>query len=273
MRPLVSRELTPYQLNFQYQEQGKTKQALVKVVLCPKCKSKLTWKKDQERLARGEEASVGEFTEQAGRYNKGKGRSTEIEEDGDRNSGGSDSTKRVRSSRSRSPNRSASQRKDANGKTTEDTAEQERRPHSSRRYDSRKEPSSISKPRIRTVITSLMGKYYDAILDGSKTWEGRTNTPRYATLRPDDEFIFHHAEDASKPAFTVRILDVQKFDNFRDMLDGRVQDFLPGVQTLQEAVDVYENIPGYREQVKEHGAAAFRIKVIDRGNSEGVMRR
>lgn len=111
-----------------------------------------------------------------------------------------------------------------------------------------------------------MGKYYDAILDGSKTWEGRTNAPRYATLRPDDEFIFHHAEDASKPAFTARILDVQKFDNFRDMLDGRVQDFLPGVQDLREGVEVYEGIPGYREQVKEHGAAAFRIRVIDRGH-------
>jgi len=112
-----------------------------------------------------------------------------------------------------------------------------------------------------------MGKYYEAILDGSKTWEGRTNTPRYATLRPDDEFIFHHAEDVSKPAFTALILDVQKFDNFSDMLEGRVQEFLPGVETLQEGIQVYENIPGYREQAKEHGATAFRVRVIDRGDT------
>lgn len=261
MRPLVPRELTPYQLNFQYQEQGKTKQALVKVVLCPKCKSKLTWKKDQERSARQEQDGVDEpshFT----RSDEGKGRSTE--DDGEPASRKSyEPAKRTKISRSRSPQ----ERPAGHRAGSSDRAREERKYRSSRRDE-----APAAKPRIRTVITSLMGKYYDAILDGSKTWEGRTNTPRYASLRPDDEFIFHHAEDASKPAFTVRILEVEKFDNFKDMLEGRVQLFLPGIQTLQEAVQIYENIPSYRDQVKEHGAAAFRVKVIDRGDSEGGHR-
>ena len=48
-RPLVPRDIAPYQLNFGYMEQGKQKHALVKVMLCDKCKRKLTWKKDRER--------------------------------------------------------------------------------------------------------------------------------------------------------------------------------------------------------------------------------
>lgn len=47
--PLVPRELTPYQLNFRYEEGGQVKQALVKVVLCSRCSRKLTWKKDREK--------------------------------------------------------------------------------------------------------------------------------------------------------------------------------------------------------------------------------
>lgn len=261
MRPLVPRQLTPYQLNFQYQEQGRTKQALVKVVLCPKCASKLTWKKDQDKLARGEQIDT----------DKGKGTFRMPEEDEyiEKSRTNSDTLvgdERVRSrrSRSRSPQRERQRKHETSKRSRHDSPG--RNDASSSKMSEIRQGDSTSKPRIRTVITSLMGKYYEAILDGSKTWEGRTNAPRYATLRPGDEFIFHHAEDASKPAFTALILDVRKFDNFHDMLEGSVQDFLPGLQTLQEAIDVYENIPGYRDQVKEHGAAAFHIKVIDRGN-------
>jgi protein FRA10AC1 len=52
---LVKKDLDPYQLNFQYQEQGKVKNALVKVVLCERCKRKLTWKKDRERERKEED--------------------------------------------------------------------------------------------------------------------------------------------------------------------------------------------------------------------------
>ena len=48
-RPLVPRVLTPYQLNFRYEERGEIKAALVKVVLCDRCARKLTYKKDKER--------------------------------------------------------------------------------------------------------------------------------------------------------------------------------------------------------------------------------
>lgn len=249
MRPLVPRELTPYQLNFQYQEQGKLKQALVKVVLCPKCKSKLTWKKDQEKLARREQEGCT-TTVDGHRADKGKGRAREEETE-------SSQPESYRREKPTHRDRSKSPRRDRDHHSNH----RQSRERNERSRDSPRTKAPAAKARIRTVITSLMGKYYDAILDGSKTWEGRTNTPRYASLRPDDEFIFHHAEDASQPAFTVRILEVEKFDTFRDMLKGRVQDFLPGVDNVDEAVRVYEGIPGYKEQVKEHGAAAFRVKV------------
>ena len=41
--------LTTLELPFAYEEKGVAKQALVKVVLCPKCVRKLMWKKARER--------------------------------------------------------------------------------------------------------------------------------------------------------------------------------------------------------------------------------
>jgi len=54
--PAVMRERQPPQLiklevPFAYVEQGEQKSALVKVVLCRRCRKKLTWKRDQEKAS------------------------------------------------------------------------------------------------------------------------------------------------------------------------------------------------------------------------------
>lgn len=280
MRPLVPRELVPYQLNFQYQEQGKTKQALVKVVLCSKCKPKLTWKKDQEKLAARQQQLEGQNERklpandgkldayrQSGR-DKGKQRAQidDLEEDCDRSHRLHESrgtrAHRTRSERSRSPNAqefgSEGRRRQRNDSDALDDWQGQRHQNYTGIAD-----NTTGKAKVRTVVTSLRGKYYDAILAGTKTWEGRTNTEKYAVLRPNDRLVFHHAEDATKPTFTVLIKDVEKTDTFRDMLADRVPLFLPGVDTLEDAVEIYESLPGYSRQVKKYGAVAFKIEVLD----------
>ncbi|KAL4064445.1 folate-sensitive fragile site protein Fra10Ac1-domain-containing protein [Scleroderma citrinum] len=63
--------LTTLELPFAYEEQGAMKQALVKVVLCPKCVRKLMWKRTQEK--RMEEKGKGVELAEDGKESRERG--------------------------------------------------------------------------------------------------------------------------------------------------------------------------------------------------------
>ncbi|KAG8928838.1 hypothetical protein FRC03_010054 [Tulasnella sp. 419] len=56
--------LTTLELPFAYEEHGEKKVALVKTVLCPRCKRKLTWKRDKEKAAAREMESDDRETDE-----------------------------------------------------------------------------------------------------------------------------------------------------------------------------------------------------------------
>jgi protein FRA10AC1 len=55
--------LNTLELPFAYEEHGKHKSALVKVVLCPRCLKKLMWKRNQEKAAGQPATSLDESVE------------------------------------------------------------------------------------------------------------------------------------------------------------------------------------------------------------------
>ena len=59
--------LTTLELPFTYEEKGVAKQALVKVIMCPKCVRKLMWKKTRERRTEKGKAVGGNVNESRGR--------------------------------------------------------------------------------------------------------------------------------------------------------------------------------------------------------------
>jgi protein FRA10AC1 len=105
--------LNTLELPFAYEEHGKRKSALVKVVLCPRCLKKLMWKRNKEKEA-GQPATPldgpvehrDEGVEDEGddmrRLRRSKGRVADKRESMTREAGPSTGTRR-RSSRSRSP--------------------------------------------------------------------------------------------------------------------------------------------------------------------------
>ena len=54
-KPKVMPELRSFELPFVYEEEGKRKEALVKVRLCPKCQAKLVWKPGKDDVSSSEE--------------------------------------------------------------------------------------------------------------------------------------------------------------------------------------------------------------------------
>jgi len=66
MRERQPPQLVTLELPFAYVEQGEQKSALVKVVLCRRCRKKLTWKRDQEK-ALGNTGGAGGETQETDR--------------------------------------------------------------------------------------------------------------------------------------------------------------------------------------------------------------
>jgi protein FRA10AC1 len=104
--------LNTLELPFAYEEHGKHKSALVKVVLCPRCLKKLMWKRNKEKEAgqpaipldgpveHGDEEGVEDEADDTRRLRRPKGRVADERESVTIEAGPST---RPRSSRSRSP--------------------------------------------------------------------------------------------------------------------------------------------------------------------------
>ncbi|KAI0707153.1 folate-sensitive fragile site protein Fra10Ac1-domain-containing protein [Earliella scabrosa] len=124
--------LTTLELPFSYKEDGESKFALVKVVLCSKCCKKLMWKRNKEKEERRQgqadesrETNLGARSDRAQPELQGSGRPPSVSPDrrGEKSRyarrgrssdsvGGGDGQGRRRSSRSRSPRRRKDNRYD-----------------------------------------------------------------------------------------------------------------------------------------------------------------
>ncbi|AXK60327.1 ASCH domain-containing protein [Candidatus Chromulinivorax destructor] len=106
---------------------------------------------------------------------------------------------------------------------------------------------------------SLRQCYFDAIKSGLKTVEGRLNSHKFKDLRPGMQINFSSIDTHETIICTVASIHV--YANFKEMLihEG-LENMLPGVTSLDEGVNLYENFEGYREGVKKVGALAITIQ-------------
>lgn len=116
--------------------------------------------------------------------------------------------------------------------------------------------------KVRNMLTlSVQQKYFEAIKDGTKTVEGRLNSPKFKDLKPNMHITFMCVQTQEQVVCIVQ--DVQRYATFEEMLVAQgVENMLPGVQTLSEAVALYESFPGYKEDVKKIGALAIKVKPL-----------
>jgi ASC-1-like (ASCH) protein len=111
-----------------------------------------------------------------------------------------------------------------------------------------------------TLDLSVNKKYFDAICAGSKTAEGRINSPKFRELKPGMEIIFTCAEDYSKK-IVCQIIAINTYPDFKTMLKKEgLTNMLPGIKDLAVGVAIYEGFHGYKQAVKKDGAVAIRIK-------------
>lgn len=125
----------------------------------------------------------------------------------------------------------------------------------------------------RTFQATLQKRFFDLINSGEKTWEGRCYRGQWRDVRIGDHLFFTQA-DRKENTLRKAVSNIRRFDGFRQMLetDNMLSLCLPGVETVDEGVDIYEGFPGYREAAQEHGCIMFEIRDIssERGTEQWV---
>ena len=114
---------------------------------------------------------------------------------------------------------------------------------------------------MKTIKINLYKKYLEQIKTGQKTVEGRVNTNKYRNIQSNDTIIFFEKDSPTTKA-VCKIIKINHYKNFKDMLINEgIENMLPGIKSLDEAINIYNNLPGYKEKVKEYGAIAIQLKL------------
>ncbi|PNH08524.1 hypothetical protein TSOC_004927 [Tetrabaena socialis] len=131
--------------------------------------------------------------------------------------------------------------------------------------------------------SSLMPRYLELIRCGAKTVEGRVRVGKWADVLSGDLFRFTSSQGppaspapspppssptAAAAPVLVRATTVRHYDSFRAMLEGEgLGACLPGVGSLDEGVEVYRSIPGYREAEGVQGVVGVGVTGVEEGSS------
>lgn len=112
----------------------------------------------------------------------------------------------------------------------------------------------------QTHALHVQQRWYDLIASSQKKDEGRLAEQDINLIQYGDtiEFI---TEDR-RPLLTV-VTYVTRYKNFGEMLSGDgLRRLLPGVESLDDGLEIYRGFPGYREGEVEYGAIVFALALL-----------
>lgn len=106
---------------------------------------------------------------------------------------------------------------------------------------------------------NLRAEYWDAVVSGAKTAEGRVCAGKFAEIRAGDRICFWREDGCAGCRKTVR--EVRRFGSFAEMVAGVGRGALvPGAESDAAAVAAYEAIPGYAERAGRDGVVALLLE-------------
>lgn len=111
-------------------------------------------------------------------------------------------------------------------------------------------------------LVNLRSPYYEAIVDGFKTVEGRIARGRWAQVEPGQVLLLHNADGPRRRmeiGYFYRVVKVVKAADFGELYDLFGQRLLPGVPTREQAVEIYQGVdPSYSlEAQQQHGVVGL----------------
>jgi ASC-1-like (ASCH) protein len=127
----------------------------------------------------------------------------------------------------------------------------------------RAEPDrAVAAPTGKRHELTLKRMYVHQIRGGGKTVEGRINSGVILRYRAGDQIRFFYQQNRSDDV-TCLITDIRKYRGFKEMLETEgFKKCLTDVRSLEDAVRVYNQIPGYSERAARSGVVALHLEVI-----------
>ncbi len=109
---------------------------------------------------------------------------------------------------------------------------------------------------------TLRREYIHQIRDGRKTIEGRIRSGIFLSYRVGDKIRFYYQQNPQDDV-VCEILDIKNFKSFDEMLfHYGYKNCLAEVNSLEQAVSVYNRISGYRERAQNNGVLAIQMKSL-----------
>jgi len=102
--------------------------------------------------------------------------------------------------------------------------------------------------------------WFSEIKHGRKTVEGRKLSHKYSNLKPDQIVRFYCCDDS----FEVKIVKIVQYKSLEEylLIEG-VEKVLPGIESFEDAVNVYLQYNSCEELEKAGGFLAVHLKVIN----------
>jgi ASC-1-like (ASCH) protein len=105
----------------------------------------------------------------------------------------------------------------------------------------------------------LQDQYFHAIASGAKTVEGRLNSPKFKDVQVGMSICF--SSQSTEQTIVCVVQTIDRYQSFKDMLLAQgIGNMLPGITNLEQAIDIYESFPGYKDKVALYGVIAINIK-------------
>lgn len=109
---------------------------------------------------------------------------------------------------------------------------------------------------MSTHTMKLNKEWFDFFISRSKEYEIRLFDFKRELINVGD-FIEFISDDTS---LILNVIEIIKYNTFRESLeDIGVEKVLPGVLSIDEGVEIYHNIPGYKEGEEIFGVVAFKL--------------
>jgi ASC-1-like (ASCH) protein len=129
-----------------------------------------------------------------------------------------------------------------------------------KRSRTEKKPSSAARKDLHHL--TMKKKYIHQIRNGEKTVEGRISKGAVLKYRPGDKIHFYYFTNTSDDV-TCQIVDVKRFNSFREMLvDSGFKSCIPDAISLELGVKAYDQIPKYSEKAAKFGVTAIHLRTI-----------
>lgn len=98
----------------------------------------------------------------------------------------------------------------------------------------------------------LSERWFEAVRDGRKKFEGRRDWSYAKTLVPGDVIKFSHYTNPEIPSFEKRVRSIRRFPTFRDALETlSIGDVLPGVSSVEDGVEIYLKYVSIETQLRD----------------------